>query len=92
MTSVAGKADYVAKQRHAAHDGTHTCHATGCSRSVHPAMFMCGRHWRMVPSAQRTAIWQHYRPGQEIDKAATAAYLAAAKAAIDAVAYAERRS
>jgi hypothetical protein len=28
---------------------SHTCHAINCEVSVPPKMFMCLRHWRMVP-------------------------------------------
>lgn len=65
---------------------THTCHADGCTRAVPPKLLMCARHWAMVPKPQQRAVWQHYRPGQEIDKRASAEYLTVAKAAIDAVA------
>jgi hypothetical protein len=54
-------------------------------------MLMCSRHWRGVPSELQQAVWRHYRRGQEIDKRPTPEYLAAAKAAIDAVAAKEGR-
>lgn len=50
---------------------------------------MCGPHWRMVPRALQRDVWLHYRPGQEIDKNPTPAYLDAADAAIRAVAQRE---
>lgn len=67
----------------------HFCHATGCSTEVPPRLLMCLRHWRMVPRDIQSAVWRHYRPGQEIDKRPTAEYLAVMKLAIDAVAVKE---
>ena len=64
---------------------THTCHATGCNRAVPPKYLMCGKHWAMVPKSQQLEIWRHYRPGQEIDKNPSAAYLGVMKATIDLV-------
>jgi len=43
----------------------HTCHAEDCEVQVPPAMFMCRRHWRMLPKAMQAAIWDEYEPGQE---------------------------
>jgi len=60
----------------------HTCHATGCKRPVPPRMFMCRRHWFMLPKGHRDAIWAAYRPGQEIDKRPSREYLHVARAAI----------
>lgn len=60
----------------------HHCHARGCTIAVPPAMFMCKRHWFMLPKPMRDAIWQTYRKGQEIDKSPSAAYLDNARAAI----------
>ena len=64
----------------------HTCHAKGCTVEVPPKLLMCLRHWRMVPKEIQSAVWRHYRPGQEIDKKPTAEYLTVMKLAIDAVA------
>lgn len=39
----------------------HACHAIGCSRPVPMHVFMCSRHWKMVPpEIQRdlVAAWQ----------------------------------
>ena len=63
--------------------GVHLCHAQGCMTAVPPRMFMCGRHWRMVPKPMRDAIWATYVPGQERRKDPTPEYL---DAAMDAVA------
>lgn len=71
-------------------DGDHTCHARRCARRIPPAMLMCPRHWFMVPPILRRKVWAEYRPGQEIDKRPTMAYLVAADAAVNAVDYRER--
>lgn len=64
----------------------HVCHAQGCPIPVPPRLLMCSKHWRMVPKELRDAVWATYRPGQEVDKAPSKAYLDAAAAAIAAVA------
>ena len=56
----------------------HTCHWPGCLNEVPPAMWGCRRHWFRLPSHLRARIWQAYRPGQEIDKTPSAAYIAVA--------------
>lgn len=38
-------------------------------------MFACRRHWYTVPKPLRDALLRVYRPGQEIDKQPSAAYL-----------------
>lgn len=43
---------------------THHCHATQCKVKVPPEMFMCKRHWFMLPKSMRDEIWRTYRPGQ----------------------------
>lgn len=53
---------------------------------------MCGKHWRMVPYSKQQKVWDTYRPGQEIDKNPSEAYLKAADKAIKAVAKKERRA
>ncbi len=64
----------------------HYCHAMGCGKHVPPKLLMCLKHWRMVPSDLQRLVWRHYRPGQEIDKRPSEAYLAVMKRAIQAVA------
>lgn len=54
---------------------THTCHAQNCTVPVPPKMFMCKRHWFMLPKATRDAVWAVYVPGQEIRKDPTPEYL-----------------
>lgn len=64
----------------------HVCHAEGCAVRVPPRLLMCRDHWRMVPAPLQRRVWATYRPGQEVDKRPSPEYLAAARAAIDAVA------
>ena len=61
----------------------HTCHATGCTVAVPPRMFMCKRHWFMLPKSTRDAVWAVYVPGQEIRKDPTDEYLTVTQNAID---------
>lgn len=64
----------------------HHCHALHCATPIPPAKLMCQKHWSMVPSILRDHVWETYRPGQEVDKLPSDAYLQAAYAAIDVVA------
>lgn len=57
----------------------HTCHWTGCAQVVPPAMWGCKAHWFRLPKAIRDEIWRTYRPGQEITKTPSVAYIEAAK-------------
>lgn len=59
----------------------HFCHWPGCRETVPPKLFACKPHWYSLPLLIRRAIFQAYRPGQEIDKKPSAEYIAAAKAA-----------
>jgi hypothetical protein len=61
----------------------HTCHAKGCNAKVPPRMFMCRRHWYMLPKATRDAVWAAYVPGQERRKDPSAEYLDVAHRAIE---------
>ena len=65
---------------------SHTCHAAGCARVCPPRFLMCPFHWRMVPARTQSLVWQHYRPGQEIDKRPTLEYLAVQQTAVGEVA------
>lgn len=67
----------------------HHCHARGCERAVPPKMLMCYPHWRMVPRLVQRKVWATYRDGQEITKDPSREYLAAAREAIEAVAFIE---
>jgi hypothetical protein len=51
----------------------HICHASGCPTPVPPKMFACRKHWFMLPKMYRDAIWNAYRPGQEVRKDAVEA-------------------
>jgi hypothetical protein len=72
--------------------GKHYCHAMQCFTEVPPKMFMCKPHWRMLPKAMRDAIWDNYRPGQEIDKEPTNDYVIAASRAIAHIAVKEGKT
>lgn len=57
----------------------HHCHWPGCTKPVPPKMWGCSQHWFKLPLRLRSLIWDTYRPGQEITKTPSAAYVAAAK-------------
>lgn len=40
---------------------THECEAEGCREPVAKGMFMCIRHWRMVPKPLRDEVWAAYK-------------------------------
>jgi hypothetical protein len=73
MTS---KADYVKSQ---GQTRFHTCHWPGCGKQCPPAMWGCSFHWFKLPQSLRSAVWQAYRPGQEVDGNPSPTYLAVAK-------------
>ena len=64
----------------------HHCHATKCKTEVPPVMFMCRRHWFMVPLPIRNEIWATYRRGQCDDMNPSDNYCVAAKKGVEAVA------
>lgn len=64
----------------------HHCHATGCKIRTPREMFMCKRHWFMVPKSLRNRIWETYRVGQCDDLRPSKAYCEAAIEAVKAVA------
>jgi hypothetical protein len=64
----------------------HTCHWPGCTKVVAPKFWGCTDHWYRLPAALRKRIWQTYRPGQEIDKKPSQAYVNAARAVQDWIA------
>lgn len=70
------KADYVRSQPQSR---PHHCHWPGCAAQVPPAMWGCRKHWFMLPSNLRSAIWKHYRPGQEVTMTPSREYLAVAR-------------
>lgn len=61
---------------------SHHCHAYDCHTPVDPKLLMCRKHWRMVPRKLQLLVWSTYRPGQEIDKEPTEAYLLVQRAAV----------
>jgi hypothetical protein len=58
----------------------HHCHWPGCTVEVPPKLWGCKKHWYSLPAELRAAIWREYRPGQEIDKRPSQAYLDVADA------------
>jgi hypothetical protein len=80
------KAGYVIGQAKRSAGTDHHCHWTGCTAKVPPAMWGCKRHWSKLPEPIRQAIWRSFRPGQEISKTPSAAYVEAARAARDWIA------
>jgi len=54
----------------------HLCHAFKCGVSIEPRKFMCPMHWRRLPAPLRAAILAAYKPGQEVTKDPSPAYLA----------------
>jgi hypothetical protein len=72
------KRDYVRREMKGAHGGHH-CHWPGCGKSCPPACWGCYRHWMMLPKYLRDKVWAAFRPGQEVSKTPSAAYLAVAR-------------
>lgn len=60
----------------------HFCHWPGCSVEVPPHLWGCRSHWFALPIFIRSKISRLYRPGQEIDKRPSLAYLEAAQEAL----------
>lgn len=58
---------------------SHTCHWPGCGKAVPPKLWGCREHWYQLPAKLRAQIWATYRPGQEIDKQPSPAYIEAAQ-------------
>lgn len=58
----------------------HYCHWPGCTQATDPKMWGCAPHWWRLPNHLQKRIWQHYRPGQEVDKNPSTEYLAASRA------------
>lgn len=59
----------------------HLCHWPGCPVEVAPKLWGCKDHWFRLPRAIRTRIWATYRPGQEVYKHPSPAYIEAAREA-----------
>lgn len=64
----------------------HTCHWPDCGKPVPPAMWGCKPHWFALPQRLRNRVWATYKPGQEITKTPSAAYLAVAREVQDWIA------
>lgn len=69
-------------------DTEHACHARGCNTSVPPKMFMCRKHWFMIPKAMQDELWDAYVPGQEVRKDPSSEYI---EVAMRLVRYVEER-
>lgn len=72
------KRDYV-RQRLRNDPGNHHCHWPGCETPVPAAQWGCRRHWMMLPKYLRDKVWLAFRPGQEISKTPSLAYLRVAR-------------
>jgi hypothetical protein len=68
---------------------THHCHANDCPMPTPPRLFMCGRHWAMVPRPMQDAVWAAYRAAPKGGRARDARYLTACANAVEHVARAE---
>jgi len=65
---------------------SHHCHATNCKINVPPEMFMCKRHWFMLPQSMRKLIWANYREGQCDDMNPSKEYCIIAKRCLEYIA------
>lgn len=70
---------------------SHYCHARGCTKMVAPKLFMCVRHWEMLPQRMQRAVWRTYTPGQEVRKDPSKEYLEVTREAIMWLAEYEKR-
>lgn len=68
----------------------HTCHPQNCTRTIHPSLLMCGKHWRMVSQPTQRLVWKHFRAGQEVDKKPSRESVEAMRKAIQEVAEQEQ--
>lgn len=53
-------------------DGTiavHTCAARGCTVSIPGELFMCSRHWKLLPGSFRHTAIKAYRAGHDMRNA-----------------------
>jgi hypothetical protein len=65
---------------------TRPCPVPRCPRRMPHYWLMCRPHWRTVPMLLKRAVWAAYHDGQEDDLSlVTPEYLAARRAAIEAV-------
>ena len=68
----------------------HTCHAKFCRTVCAPEMFMCSKHWRMVPRRLQQYVCNTYRMQQFVQGPTSRAWLEASANAVRAVAVLER--
>lgn len=64
---------------------SHKCAIDDCDKQTAIHLLMCRKHWYQVPRKKQQEVVRTYSPGQETRGRASAAYIAAAKAAIAAV-------
>lgn len=76
MVDKSQKVRYVKSQKQTR---DHHCHWPGCNKQVPPAMWGCYRHWMMLPKRLRDAIWDAFRPGQEVTMTPSREYLKVAR-------------
>lgn len=69
----------------------HHCHATDCKTTVPPEMFMCKKHWNIIPEKLQRDIWMNYRHGQCDDMNPSREYCLIAKICVEFVAKSEGR-
>ena len=53
----------------------HTCHWPNCTVEVPAKMWGCKSHWFTLPKGLRNKVWATYKPGQEITKTPSKAYI-----------------
>jgi hypothetical protein len=57
---------------------SHHCHWPNCQIEVPPKLWGCIKHWYSLPKYLRDKIWKEYKPGQEITKTPSIAYISVA--------------
>jgi hypothetical protein len=71
---------------------SHHCHANGCATETPPRLFMCPRHWDMVPHHMKRDVLSAYRKNvTRMGRATSRAYLSACAQAAEFVARLEGR-
>lgn len=63
----------------------HLCHARDCQTAVPRKMFMCRKHWFMLPKDMQDQVWDTYTPGQENTMDVSAAYMEVTRKCIEYV-------
>lgn len=53
------------------------CSWPGCTKVVPAKLWGCKPHWYRLPKAIRDMLWATYRPGQEVTKYPSPAYVVA---------------